>query len=142
MTVSPAITRSPAVTSRSHSGGTKTSIRDPNFIRPIRWPVAISSPTDTRVTTRRAIRPTIRLLADPTRHGYDRLADLADAGGPVIFAANHHSHIDTPLLLSVIPEPWQHHLAIGAAAATGWALGVALVPLVLRGGLHEQLKDR
>ena len=32
--------------------------------------------------------------------------------------------------------------AIGAAAATGWALGVALVPLALRGGLHEQLKDR
>lgn len=33
-------------------------------------------------------------------------------------------------------------LAIGGAAASGWALGVALVPLALRGGLHEQLKDR
>ena len=39
MTVSPATTRSPVDTSRSHSGGTKTSIREPNFIRPTRWPV-------------------------------------------------------------------------------------------------------
>ena len=33
-----------------------------------------------------------------------------------MFAANHHSHVDTPLLLSVIPEPWRHHIVIGAAA--------------------------
>ena len=59
ITVSPATTRSPVETSRSHSGGTKTSIREPNFISPTRWPVASSSPSLTRVTTRRAIRPTI-----------------------------------------------------------------------------------
>ena len=35
----------------------------------------------------------------------DRLHDLE---GPAIFAANHHSHVDTPLLLSTIPEPWRH----------------------------------
>lgn len=59
------------------------------------------------------IRPTAHLLARPTVQGLDRLVDLE---GPAIFAANHHSHVDTPLLLSVIPEPWQHHLAIAAAA--------------------------
>ena len=59
------------------------------------------------------VRPAIDLLATPTVNGGDRLADL---DGPVIFAANHHSHVDTPLLLSTIPEPWRHHLFIGAAA--------------------------
>ena len=43
----------------------------------------------------------------------DRLADL---DGPAIFAANHHSHVDTPLLLSSLPEPWRHKVFIVAAA--------------------------
>lgn len=59
------------------------------------------------------VRPAVGALAAPTVLGLDRLTDLE---GPVVFAANHHSHIDTPLLLSVIPEPWRHHLFIGAAA--------------------------
>jgi 1-acyl-sn-glycerol-3-phosphate acyltransferase len=59
------------------------------------------------------VKPAIDLLATPRVRGLDRLADL---DGPVVFAANHHSHVDTPLLLSVIPEPWRHHLFIGAAA--------------------------
>lgn len=59
------------------------------------------------------VRPAMDILAAPTVDGLDRLADLE---GPAVFAANHHSHVDTPLLLSVIPEPWRHHIAIGAAA--------------------------
>ncbi|HVN51939.1 MAG TPA: lysophospholipid acyltransferase family protein [Acidimicrobiales bacterium] len=60
-----------------------------------------------------AVSPLMTLLASPTIHGLDRLADLE---GPVVFAANHHSHVDTPLMLSSIPEPWRHHIVIGAAA--------------------------
>jgi 1-acyl-sn-glycerol-3-phosphate acyltransferase len=60
-----------------------------------------------------AVTPALRALASPTIRGLDRLADLE---GPVIFAANHHSHIDTPLALSAIPEPWRHHMFIAAAA--------------------------
>ena len=52
-------------------------------------------------------------LASPDRKGADRLLELE---GPVIFAANHHSHLDTPLLLTSIPEPWRHKLIVGAAA--------------------------
>jgi 1-acyl-sn-glycerol-3-phosphate acyltransferase len=68
-------------------------------------------------------------------HGLDRLDGVE---GPVIFAANHHSHVDTPLLLSQIPEPWRHHLAIGAAAdyffgtrvtATLSALVIGAIPI-------------
>ena len=52
-------------------------------------------------------------LAAPDRRGKDRLLNL---DGPVIFVANHHSHIDTPLLLTSIPEPWRHKIVVGAAA--------------------------
>jgi 1-acyl-sn-glycerol-3-phosphate acyltransferase len=59
------------------------------------------------------VRPTMAALAAPIVLGRDRLTGY---DGPLIFAANHHSHVDTPLLLSVIPEPWRHHMVIGAAA--------------------------
>ena len=59
------------------------------------------------------VRPGMDLLAAPTVHGLDRLVDLE---GPAVFAANHHSHVDTPLLLANLPEPWRHKMAIGAAA--------------------------
>jgi 1-acyl-sn-glycerol-3-phosphate acyltransferase len=52
-------------------------------------------------------------LAAPDRRGRDRLGGL---DGPAIFAANHHSHLDTPLMLTSIPEPWRHRLVVGAGA--------------------------
>jgi 1-acyl-sn-glycerol-3-phosphate acyltransferase len=61
-------------------------------------------------------RPAIAALARPRREGLDRLERLVEAGGPVIFAANHHSHLDTPVLVTSIPEPWRHKLFVGAAA--------------------------
>jgi len=61
------------------------------------------------------LRPTVAVLARPTRSGLDRLADLPD-DEPAIFVANHHSHIDTPLLLTSIPEPWRRDLVVAAAA--------------------------
>ena len=57
--------------------------------------------------------PAVRTVADVTVDGAERLDSL---DGPVVFAANHHSHIDTPLLISSIPEPWRHKLFVGAAA--------------------------
>lgn len=59
------------------------------------------------------VRPIMAGLAQPTRRGEDRLHDLT---GPAVFAANHHSHIDTPLLLSSLPTPWRHRAVVGAAA--------------------------
>ena len=59
------------------------------------------------------MRATVKVLADPIRVGADRLAAV---DGPVIFAANHHSHLDAPLLLTSIPEPWRHKIVVGAAA--------------------------
>ena len=59
------------------------------------------------------VRPTIRALADPERRGLDRIAHLEP---PVIFAANHHSHLDAGLLLSSLPEPFRYKVFAGAAA--------------------------
>jgi 1-acyl-sn-glycerol-3-phosphate acyltransferase len=61
-------------------------------------------------------RPAVAALARPQRDGLDRLTPLEDGGGPVIFAANHHSHVDTPVLITSIPEPWRHRLFVAAAA--------------------------
>lgn len=59
------------------------------------------------------MRAAVRALASPTRRGADRLDSLR---GPVIFAGNHHSHLDTPLLLTSIPDRWRHKIVIAAAA--------------------------
>jgi 1-acyl-sn-glycerol-3-phosphate acyltransferase len=59
------------------------------------------------------LRLAVAGLASPTRVGLDRLAHLR---GPAIFAGNHHSHLDAPILLTSVPEPWRHRLVIGAAA--------------------------
>jgi 1-acyl-sn-glycerol-3-phosphate acyltransferase len=60
-----------------------------------------------------AIRPAVHLMASPTVDGRERL-DALEA--PVIFAANHHSHADTGLLLSLLPERFRHRTVVAAAA--------------------------
>jgi 1-acyl-sn-glycerol-3-phosphate acyltransferase len=57
---------------------------------------------------------------------------LDDIDGPVIFVANHSSHLDTALLLTTLPPSWQRKVAVGAAADyffDAWwrAVGSALV---------------
>jgi 1-acyl-sn-glycerol-3-phosphate acyltransferase len=90
------------------------------------------------------IGPTMRVIASPDRRGLDQLRDVEratlpdGATQPVIFAANHHSHVDTPLLLSSIPEPWRHKVFVGAAAdyffktrltSTASALALNAIPI-------------
>lgn len=66
------------------------------------------------------LRPTAAAIARPRRRGIDRLADLQNAADgtvqPVIFCANHHSHVDTPIVLTSLPEPWRYQVFVGAAA--------------------------
>ena len=58
-------------------------------------------------------RPLIKTLIPPTVFGEDR---IKDAPVPAIFAANHSSHLDTPLLASHIPLRYRHKTLIGAGA--------------------------
>jgi 1-acyl-sn-glycerol-3-phosphate acyltransferase len=50
---------------------------------------------------------------EPRVEGLDNLEHL---GGPVMFFANHASHMDTPLLLCSLPPELRHHTAVAAAA--------------------------
>ena len=53
-------------------------------------------------------------VVERTDHGQPDglcLADHApddDRLQPAIFAANHHSHLDSALILTSLPEPWRH----------------------------------
>jgi 1-acyl-sn-glycerol-3-phosphate acyltransferase len=68
------------------------------------------------------LRGLVKAMADPEIVGLDRLADLRasiedDAPTlPVVFAANHASHVDAPLMLTSVPSPWRERLVVGAAA--------------------------
>jgi long-chain acyl-CoA synthetase len=62
---------------------------------------------------RRVLLPTVflpltRVFADLKISGRENL-DALD--GPVIFAANHQSHLDTPAILASIPRRWRYRIA-------------------------------
>jgi 1-acyl-sn-glycerol-3-phosphate acyltransferase len=80
-------------------------------------------------------RPLVRALASPQIEGLDRVEHLE---GPAIFAANHASHVDTPLLLTTLPDRFRHRTAIAAGAdyffdkrwkATFWAFLINAFPI-------------
>ena len=65
----------------------------------------------------------INWVTDPEINGHDRLTDLlrstdgdTSAPPPVIFAPNHHSHLDTALMVRAVPTAWRRHLVTAAAA--------------------------
>lgn len=71
------------------------------------------------------------IIARPEVRNLDRMEDL---DGNAIFVANHHSHLDTPVLLTHLPRPWRSELVVAAAAdhffdtrpkaaAISWAYG-------------------
>jgi 1-acyl-sn-glycerol-3-phosphate acyltransferase len=58
-------------------------------------------------------RPLAKVIAQPQLRGDEYLAGLE---GPVIFASNHASHIDAPLLLASLPLRFRHRAVVAAAA--------------------------
>ncbi len=74
-----------------------------------RYPVRLARAAWTELVT----RPLMAAIAQPSTEGLDRFESTE---APVIFAANHSSHLDTPLLLSVLPERFRHKVVtLGAA---------------------------
>jgi 1-acyl-sn-glycerol-3-phosphate acyltransferase len=80
-------------------------------------------------------RPAARVLAPATVRGLEHLRHIE---GPVIFAANHASHIDTPLLLTTLPLQFRHHTVVAAASdyffdrkwkSILWSFSLAAIPI-------------
>ena len=83
------------------------------------------------------------LMSSQVRRRVEGLDVLSRIEGPVIFVANHASHLDTPLILLSLPNEWRRRTAVAAAADyffdTWWrAVGSAMVfntfPIDRRGG--------
>lgn len=74
-----------------------------------RYPVRLARALYTELVT----RPLLAAIAQPSAKGLDRLETLR---GPLIFAANHASHLDAPLVLTVLPDRWRHRMVTPAAA--------------------------
>jgi 1-acyl-sn-glycerol-3-phosphate acyltransferase len=74
-----------------------------------RYPVRAARAAYTELVT----RPVMAAVARPRTEGLERFDRLQ---GPVIFAANHASHLDAPLILSALPDRWQHRVVTLAAA--------------------------
>ncbi len=53
--------------------------------------------------------PLTRMFAHTRISGREHLASLR---GPVIFAPNHQSHLDTPLILSALPARYRYRVAV------------------------------
>lgn len=92
------------------------------------------------VAQRAALEPLFRSQVSTRVEGLDVLTRVE---GPVIFVANHASHLDTPLILLSLPDEWRRRTAVAAAADyffdTWWrAVGSAVVfntfPIDRRGG--------
>jgi 1-acyl-sn-glycerol-3-phosphate acyltransferase len=69
------------------------------------------------------LRVTVTAITRPEVNGLDRLADLVraaedseDVPSTVIFAPNHHSHLDTGLMIRSIPAVYRRRLVVAAAA--------------------------
>jgi 1-acyl-sn-glycerol-3-phosphate acyltransferase len=80
-------------------------------------------------------RPVARLVTPTTVRGLEHLR-LAER--PVIFAANHASHVDTPLLLTNLPVEFRHRTAVAAASdyffdktwkSVLWSFSLAAIPI-------------
>jgi 1-acyl-sn-glycerol-3-phosphate acyltransferase len=83
--------------------------------------------------------PAVRTVADLTVDGAERLDSLP---GPVVFVANHHSHLDTSVLLGAIPSRFRHRTVVAAAADYFFAnrVGGAAAALVLNAIPIERTK--
>lgn len=100
-------------------------------------PLGLDFPTDwSRKEPARAVRdvllagvvtPFMRFLSSMDVRG----AETLPVGQTMIFAANHVSHLDTPLVLSALPVPVRRRTVVAAALDTFFTRATKAVPTVM-----------
>jgi long-chain acyl-CoA synthetase len=88
--------------------GAATGIRPEATFNFPSWNRSLPARALRRVSLPTWILPVGRVFARVTVEG---LAHLDGADGPVIFAANHQSHFDTPVILDSLPPRWRYRVA-------------------------------
>jgi len=109
-------------------------------VYPNEWSRTPAAMMAREVVQKAGLEPVFRSQVQVRAEGLDVLDRVE---GPVIFAANHASHLDTPLILLSLPDAWRRRTAVAAAADyffdTWWrAVGSSLLfntlPIDRRGG--------
>jgi 1-acyl-sn-glycerol-3-phosphate acyltransferase len=89
---------------------------------------------------RYGLRPLLRSQVSLSVSGREALDGVR---GPVVFVANHSSHLDAPLVLTTLPERWRRRTVVAAAAdyffqtwprAIGSTMAFSTFPMERRGG--------
>lgn len=116
------------------------AVPEESTVFPSEWSRSRPAQVLREVAQRGGLEPLFRSQVRTRAEGLDVLTRTE---GPVIFVANHASHLDTPLILLSLPGAWRRKTAVAAAADyffdTWWrAVGSALVfntfPIERRGG--------
>jgi 1-acyl-sn-glycerol-3-phosphate acyltransferase len=99
------------------------------------WARAPWAKATRRLLVETVTRPIVAALTSPTIYGREHLDPVA---GPMIFAANHSSHLDTSVVIASLPERIRHETVVAAAAdyffdrrwkAALWSLALGTIPM-------------
>ena len=92
-----------------------TTRTEPQFrSEPHRWQTSLPAQIARRIGRRWAIARHVERYCQPL--AIEGVEQLRGVRGPAIIIANHSSHFDTPVVLSVLPERIRRRTAVGAAA--------------------------
>src|SRR5262245_12820360 len=80
---------------------------------PTAWARSPAARTAREGILRFVFKPLVWTETDPAVEGLDHLDAVRP---PVLFVANHASHVDTPLFLCSLPRSWRAKTAVAAAA--------------------------